>query len=306
MKRSRRRTALQVLIILLILFFWGRALAQNWESFSTFPWQFHWFPILLALLVRFVQMILNATIWWRALALSDAPIPYRTGLSLYLTTQIARYLPGGIWDIVGRFVMGKEAGVSNRSMAASIGLEMGLQVLSGSVFLLFALLLRQNLDAQRYVWMGVMVAVAAAVILSPPVFTFLTNTGLKLLKKPPLTMHLTYANMLVLFLARLVSHGMVGWGYYLFIQGLTDMPLTVGPLAMTSYVGSWLIGYLAILVPMGIGVREGVLALLLGGRLPFALITASAIGYRALIALRDMLAALVGVWLKPKSQVQAP
>jgi len=302
MARSRRRSVIQALIVLLILVFWGRELAKNWESFKTFPWHFNWLPILLALLVRFVQMILNATIWWRALALADARIPYRTGLSMFLTTQLARYLPGGIWGVVGRFVVGKEAGVSNRSMAASIGLEMGLQILSGSVFLLFALLLRQDMDVERYVLIGVMVAVVAVMVLSPPVFSFLINTGLKLLKKPPLTMHFTYTNMLVLFLARLVSHSLVGWGYYLFIQGLTDMPLNNGPLIIFSYVGSWLIGYLSILVPMGIGVREGVLALLLTGNLSFALITASAIGYRVLIALRDLLAALLGVWLKPKTQ----
>ena len=305
MSRRRLRSVAQALILLLILVFWARALLANWDSFTTFPWQFSWLPILLALLVRFVQMIINATIWWQALALADARIPYRTGLSLYLTTQIARYLPGGVWDIVGRFVLGKEAGVSNRSMATSIGLEMGLQILSGSVFLLAALFLHQNIDAERYIWIGVLTALGTLVVLSPPVFTFLTNTGLRLLKKPPLTMHLTYANMIVLFLARLFSHSLVGLAFYLFVQGLSVVPAQSAPLIITSYVGSWLIGYLAILVPMGLGIREGVLALLLGGSIPFALITTSAIGYRVLIAVRDMLAALFGLWLKPKPHPDA-
>ena len=299
MSRKRLRTVAQALILVLILIFWARALRANWESFTTFLWQFHWLPILLALLVRFVQMILNATIWWRALALADASIPYRAGLSLYLTTQIARYLPGGVWDIVGRFALGKEAGVGNRSMAASIGLEMGLQILSGSIFLLFALVLRQKMDATRYLWIGLLTAIAALLTLTPPVFTFITNTGLRLLKKPPLNMHLTYGNMLVLFLARLLSHSLVGLGYYLFILGLSAGQSRTAPLIITSYVGSWLIGYLAILVPMGIGIREGMLAFLLDGTLPFALITASAIGYRTLIAIRDMMAALFGLWLRP-------
>jgi len=302
MSRSRLRSALQILIVIVILAFWVKALADNWQTFATYPWQFAWLPILLALLVRFVQMLLNATIWWRALALAGAAISYRLGLSLYLRTQIARYLPGGIWDVVGRFVLGQEAGVSKRSMAASIGLEMGLQILSGSVFLLLALALVQDLDSQRYLWIGVLVALATLIVLSPPIFTFLVNSGLKLLRKPPLTMHLTYLSLVLLFLARLLSHAMVGLGFYLFTLGLTPTPLSHAPILISSYVGSWLVGYLAVLVPMGIGVREGALVLLLGGKLPFAVITASAVGYRVLIAIRDLLAAALGVWLKPKSQ----
>ena len=302
MSRSRLRSALQILIVVVILAFWAKALADNWQTFVLYPWQFAWLPILLALLVRFVQMLLNATIWWRALALAGAAIPYRLGLSLYLRTQLARYLPGGIWDIVGRFVLGQEAGVNKRSMAASIGLEMGLQILSGSVFLLLALALGQDLDSGRYWWMGVFVASATLVVLSPPIFTFLVNRGLKLLRKPPLTMRLTYRSLLLLFLARLLSHFMVGLGFYLFTLGLTPTLLSHAPLLISSYVGSWLVGYLAVLVPMGIGVREGALVLLLGGKLPFAVITASAVGYRVLIAIRDLLAAALGVWLEPKSQ----
>ena len=301
MSRSRRRSFLQALIVLLILLFWGKALADNWQAFTTFPWRFAWPAMLLALLIRFVQMFLNATIWWRALALSDAPISYRLGLSLFLKTQIARYLPGGVWDVVGRFALGREAGVSKRSMAASIGLEMGLQILSGSLFLLLALTLRQDLDAQRYLWLGAAVALGAVIALSPPVFTFLVNQGLRLLRKPRLAMRLTYGDMLILFLARLASHAMVGLGFYLFTLGLTPIPWSDAPLLLSSYVGSWLIGYLAMLAPMGIGVREGALVLLLGERFPFAVITASAVGYRALIALRDLLAAALGAWLTPKA-----
>jgi len=300
MSRSRLRTALQILIVVLILGFWVKALADNWQTFVTYPWQFAWLPILAALLVRFVQMLLNATIWWRALALAGASIPYRLGLSLFLKTQIARYLPGGVWDVVGRFVLGREAGVGKRSMAASIGLEMGLQILSGSVFLLAALALRQDLDSQRYLWLGLLAALATLLVLSPPVFTFLVTRGLKLLRKPPLIMRLTYGDMLILFLARLLSHGMVGLSFYLFTLGLTPVSLSNAPILIASYVGSWLVGYLALLVPMGIGVREGALVLLLGGKLPFAVITASAVGYRVLIAFRDLLAAALGVWLTPK------
>ena len=89
----------------------------------------------------------------------------------------------------------------------------------------------------------------------------------------------------------------LGLGFALFVRGLAPVPWSLFPLLAAAYVGAWLIGYLAVLVPTGIGVREGMLVLLLGGQLAFGVATAAALGYRLWLGLRDLLAAGLGVWL---------
>jgi hypothetical protein len=133
--------------------------------------------------------------------------------------------------------------------------------------------------------------------LTPPVFSRLVNVGLRVLRRPPLSLQLTYGDMLVLFLARILAHGLMGLGVVLFARGVAPIPWDLAPLLITGYVAAWLIGYLAIPVPTGIGVREGILVLLLGGQVSFAVASGIALGYRAWIALRDLLAALGGFWL---------
>lgn len=81
----------------------------------------------------------------------------------------------------------------------------------------------------------------------------------------------------------------------MFVNGLTPVDWSTAGLLASAFVGAWLIGYLAVFVPTGIGVREGALALLLGGVLPATVTAAAALGYRVLIALRDLVAALGGV-----------
>lgn len=304
-RRNVRRLA-QGILLIIILGFWGQALAQNWQAFTTYPWRIAWGPIVAAFVVRLIQMPLAATIWWRALALSGAQIPYRAGLALFLQTQIGRYLPGGVWDLVGRFVLGQQAGVSRRSMAASIGLEMGLQVVTGGVYLLAALALRTGVDVRVYGVLGGLVTVGTLAVLAPPVFTRLVNWGLALLRRPPLRMHLTYGDLLLLFLGRLLAHGMLGVGFYLFALGITEIPIRLAPLLICGYVGAWLVGYLAVLAPMGIGVREGAFVLLAGNQVLFAVATAATVGYRALITLRDLLAAGIGVWLQRRVDSRLP
>ncbi len=292
-------------IIVAILLFWGLAIARHWDQFVSYPWKVSWPSLLLAFAAAMAEIFVVFAVWWRALALTGVHVPWRVGMQLFFRAQIARYLPGGIWDLVGRFVLASQAGVGKRAMAASMGLEMGLQVLSGGVFLLMALALRSGLTAQNYLILGLVIILSSLIFLSPPVFTRFVNFGLKLLKKTALEMQLTWWGLLQLFLLRLFGHVLMGLGFFLMVRGIAPVPLSAAPLLITSFVGAWLIGYLAVIFPMGIGIREGALVLLTSSVLPFSVATAAVVGYRLLFAIRDMIAAGIGVILA-RRQDQSP
>jgi hypothetical protein len=293
--------AAQVVIVLLILFFWGLALSRNWGQFVTYPWQLSWPPIFWAFVALMAQSFVVSTVWWRALALTGERIPWSLGTRLFFQAQIARYLPGGVWDMVGRLMLGSREGIGKRAMAASMGMEMGVQTLSGAIFLLAALILRTDMDVKMYLALGLAVMLGALIFLLPPVFTFFVNKGLKLLKKQPLDMQFTYLDIFFLFLLRLLGHGLMGLGFFLFTAGLTPIPLSQAPLIISAYIGAWLIGFLALMVPMGIGVREGAVVLLSSSVLPFGVATAAGVGYRLLIAIRDLITAGIGFYYPKKN-----
>ncbi len=300
MSRSRAIAFGQALVTLLILFFWGQALITNWRTFFTYPWQLTWGYLLVAWLALFLEMLAAAALWRQALALAGVRIPWLVGMQVFFRAQIARYLPGGVWDLVGRFVLGSQAGVGKRAMAASMGLEMGLQALSGGVFLLIALALRTDLDSRAYLALGVGVVLGSLILLTPPIFTALVNYGLKLLKKPPLAMEFTYWDLFQLFLLRLFGHLLMGLGFACFVLGIAPVPLNDLPLLIASFVGAWLIGYLAIIFPMGVGVREAALVLLTTGFLPLSVAAVGGVGYRLLIAVRDLITAGIGAMLQKR------
>ncbi|MEZ4769046.1 MAG: lysylphosphatidylglycerol synthase domain-containing protein [Caldilineales bacterium] len=295
--RQRWRRLLQAAAIVIILAFWAQTLVRNWQELSDFAWQVSWPWLLASLVVLIAQMFLLASIWRRELWLMGAPVSWRLGASLWLKTQIARYVPGGIWDIAGRLALGHEAGISVRALSASIVLEMAMQVLSASVFLLAALLVRTDAQPSLLLPLAALLLLVSVVILSPPVFRRLINFGLRLLRREPLEMRVTYVDMLLLFGASLVGHLMLGVGFVLFARGVTDITWQQAPGMIAAYVGAWLVGFLALVVPMGIGVREGILALLLQRQFPFGVIGVIALGYRTWMLIRDLIAALIGVWL---------
>ncbi len=301
--KPARRTVwkpLQGLVILVILAFWAQFLLGNWGQLASYPWRLSAVSLALSLAALMVQIVLLGTIWWRALILVGDRLTWRSGLAVWLQAQLARYVPGGVWEYAGRYALSAPAGAGKRTMAASVGLEMALQVLSASVFLAVALLLRQDALPSGYLVLAVLIILGCALFLSPPVFRQLVNWALHLLHRPPLEMSIAYGDIILLFGMALLAHGLSGLGFVLFVNGLTPVDWSTAPLLATAFVGAWLAGYLAVFVPTGIGVREGVLALLLTGVLPVTVTAAAALGYRVLIALRDLLAAALGLAMGQK------
>jgi len=297
MSRRKLRVLLQLLVVLIILVFWARVVWRNWDQVAAFQWRISWLALSLSMVMLVLQAVLLATIWWRILWVMGERLPWWQGIALWLQAQLARYLPGGVWDVAARVVIGRQIGVSGRRMSASVSLEMGLQVLSASVFLILALALRLERPPTAYVVLAALAVLGSLVALIPPVFTRLLNLGLRLLRQPPLTLQLTYRTILAFFGARLVGHFLLGAGFVLFVSGLGAVSWSAAPLVASAYVGAWLIGFLAVFVPTGIGVREGALVVLLGSQFPFAAISTIALGYRIAIALRDLLVAFFGNWL---------
>lgn len=306
MRARTWRRLLQGVAVALILFFWLQALLRNWDELAAYDWQIEWTWLLAAQALLLIQSVLLATIWWYALRLMGTDVSWRRGTALWLKTQIARYVPGGVWDIAGRLTLGHQQGLSVRAMSASMVLEMALQVLSASLFLLLVPLLRGGVASSAYLVLALVLVVGSLLVIAPPVFSRLINLALRLLRRPPLVMQMTYRDMLLLLAARVLGHLLLGVGFVLFARGVTDISWSQAPVMMAAYVGAWLVGYLAVIVPMGIGVREGVLALLLQGLFPFSIIGVMALGYRTWLLVRDLLAALLGVWLDRRSNDSSP
>jgi hypothetical protein len=298
--RSRAfRNALQVLAVGFILLFWIQALVRNWDELVAYEWRVDWAWLLAAQGLLLLQSLLLATIWWYALRLMGTNVAWRLAAGLWLKTQIARYLPGGVWDVASRMALGYQEGLSVRALSASTALEMALQVLSASMFLLLVPMLRGNMVSSTYLPVALVLIAGCLLVAMPPVFSRLINLGLKLLHRPPLAITMTYRDVLLMLAARILGHLMLGVGFVLFARGVTEISWSQVPVMVAAYVGAWLAGYLAVIVPMGIGVREGVLALLLQGIFPFGIIGALALGYRTWLLVRDLLSALLGVYLSP-------
>ncbi len=258
----------------------------------------------MAFLLLMLQMLTLATAWWYALALMGAPLPWSTGTSMWLRAQLARYLPGGMWDIAGRLVISRGLDMPARAIPAAAGLEIGLQLVS-AMFVVILTLIVFPLPAATWSYLA-LAGIAFSLLVAglvPPVFERIIAFGLRLLGRPPLPIRMTLAHQGILLGLYVTAHALQGLAFVLFVRGITILAWNKAPLLAGAYVAAWLAGYVAVFAPTGIGVREAVLLLLTEYSLPASIIVGAAFGFRVWLTFRDFLAAVGGTFLWAKRGV---
>jgi len=299
-KPSRRRKWLlrvgQVIVLGLIAYFWGRSLWSSWSDLSSYQWRFNAGYLAASLVLLLIHIYLLAQIWRWTLGKLGLRRPWVETTRIWALSQIARYLPGGVWDVAGRLVLASRAGYSRSIVSVSILLEMVLQTVSAIIIFLVSLLFWQDATIARTALWAIPLIPAGLVALHPRFLNTILGLAARLMKADFKPVPLRYRDVFSLLSLHLLARMMIGSGFYLFALAVYPWNLAGWPVAVGVFAAAWVIGFLVVFVPMGLGVREGVMTLLLGAYLPVAPATVITIGFRIWIALRDIIFAGLG-WL---------
>lgn len=229
-----------------------------------------WWFLLLGLTIDILGRYWMVFIWLSILkGLGARNLTNITGLAyVYAKSWLGRYIPGTAPWILGKIYFASKHGVEKGKLAISSLLEAALQIIIMLAFSLFALALDPRLDIiapETKFIMGALL-IACLVFLLPPVFNYFMNLAHRIIKKKPLSKQ-NYANArtigrgAALYLVSAVLTGLT----FFFIAKAVDPTLSYNNLLFVMAVAnlSGALGMLAIFVPSGLGVREGVQLLLL-------------------------------------------
>jgi hypothetical protein len=247
-----------------ILFFLARAIYTRWSQITAFPWQFHILPLVGSMILQLVAAVLWATTWWHMIIHSDCSIRWTDGIRIYAISNLAKYIPGSIWGYVGRAYLGEAEGLTVRGVGVSVVWEVGITIVASlSLTTVTILFYPSELPASVF-RLVLAVALLCLIGLLPPV----SNRWVRLLKKGGITSPFRWQDLLLYISSAFATHVLVGTGFFLFTRSLVEVDSS----AWWSFVGMWSFsataGLVIILVPYGLGVKEGLLALLLHPFLP--------------------------------------
>ena len=295
----------QIVVLGLIAYFWGRSLWANWSDLSSYQWHFQPRFLWASMAILLVHIFLLAQIWRWTLGYLGLRRPWVETTRIWALSQIARYLPGGVWDIAGRLVMASQAGYPRTTVSVSILLEMVLQTVSAVIVFLISLLFWPDMTIARSALWAVPLIPAGLILLHPRLLNAILARVARLMKAEFRPLPLRYQDVFALLLIHLGARVLIGTGFYLFALAVYPWGLEGWPIAVGIFAAAWVVGFLVIFVPMGLGVREGVMTFLLGAYLPVVPASVIAIGFRIWIALRDIIFAGVGWFLRKFSSTTA-
>lgn len=302
MSRGRLLMGLRVLVAVVTLAAVVYAVARNWADVSvhlgkvslvTFAWS-----TLAAGIGTWLTML-----GWRIILRdlgSDLHLAPASGV--YFVGQLGKYLPGSLWSVLVQADIAAHLRVPRRRTAVTGLLALGFALLTGLLVGLpsVGFLLRQS--SGGFPWWLVLAAPLVVVLLVPRLLNRSIATMLRLIRRPPLEHDLSARAVLkavATFVLVWLCFGVHTWLLAAAVAGDAPHP-DLATAALTGYALSVSLGMLLIVLPAGLGAREGLLTLVLSAAIPTPAAAAVAIMSRFIVTILDVVAALVG-WLYARS-----
>jgi len=284
-----------------------RIFVTDWADIRIVLSNIRWDLLLLSMLLLFLVLPLMASISWISLRFLNIDLASRKVVSIYFISQLAKYLPGGIWAFPGRMVAYRAAGVEQSRSIASVFREVSALVLASVAVSL--LIVFQDIPISKQVQWALIIGGAAsilAILITQTAWFWRVLKALKVSKFSILAGSSGENSEQLTSLKWLPGAFVAGLIFWL-AMGIPFLQLSraVSPQAYTlSWVGTaavfalaWTVGFVVFVAPAGLGVRESILSLLLSTILPVSQAVSIALLSRLAWIVIEAIWILISIWL---------
>lgn len=293
---------LYVIIGLFLIFYLQGIDYEKLRDTQLQPWL-----IILALLFAILTRYWGAFVWFmmlHGLGANDLSKYKLQLISVYAKSWLGRYIPGTAPWILGKIYFASKLGISKNKLAVSSMLEAGLQIVVILALSLIFLLLDSRFDVISEAMRALMtiMLVVCVVIMLPPVFNKFISLAYKVIRKKTLpvedmvTLSTTMKGIVLFTVSALIN----GLSLFFIAKGVYP-ELPYSSLLFVASVGNLagVLGMMAVFVPSGLGVREGVQLILLSTIMPVEMALVVTVVTRLLGVVADLLF-FVMAWLHAK------
>lgn len=236
--------------------FLTRLVVRDWEEITDAVAEGRPGPLVAALALGLSGMGVIGLTWISLVRRSGSPVSVVRGLSWYFVGQLGKYVPGGIWPVVGRAELAVRAGVGRRAAYTTTATSMFCTYLVAGVTAAALAPAALGASPPLAVAAGAAVLGAVALALHPLVTGRLLALAGRVARRPVLLSTPSWQATLVTLARHLPA-----WGAIIAATWAASRALSVSldPLLVAAATPlAWLIGFVIIGLPGGLGVRESV------------------------------------------------
>lgn len=284
---------IQLALVLFPVLYLVSWLYRNWQGLARYDWEFDYSSLAISVFPFVISVCLGALGWGKVLRALEPDVNWSTTTDIWMFSLLGKYLPAGTaWYVAGRMVLCDRYTIKKRHASVSILLEFVLVAISCSVVFLISLPFWQGdrpVVGIESIVLGVVLL--GLFILYPPVLERIINLLTRMVRRGSIRLQLRYRDTLSMLVPYLAFWLSLGTAFYFLCDSVQPTPVSFLRLVVLSgaFAASWLVGFLAVFAPNGLGVREATLTLLLSFHMPMPVAVVVSLLSRAWSAIGELL-----------------
>lgn len=285
---------LSILLTVSLLGFLVFSILSNLEAVQTFSWNLKFSNLLLTFLFAIPIYFINVLSWHLTLRSLNVSIRYIDSLQIWVFSNLSRFIPGFIWQYASRIYLAKKKGISPVLSSASLIIEAIFTLFVGSLIVFLTL-------NSNFVITSLIILIAVILVLVYPTsFSLIYKTLKKFTHKNQALnlrgLPIKWVPLLIIsFSFQFIIDGSL---LYFLSKNAINLDLSQYPLFIGIFAASWLIGYISIFAPSGLGVQELSIATLLSNFMPLSIASVIAILFRICLLISELMTFLLILILK--------
>lgn len=293
------KRVLEVAIVLTIVYFFTRMISTNWSQIKNYDWSFNYFYLTFSIFITTIAFLLQVYIWKSILEFVGYKASFDGVFRLFYISNMGRYIPGKVWSFLGVVYIGKKMLIHPRYTTATV--VIGILTSLTACFLLSILLffIYPIAGLEQYKLFAIPIFIALAVLVYPKFFKKVVNFFFKKgISNETVDYQFTLSHIIKTIGFYTINWLLFGLAFSFLVRSIIAIPSLIFVKTLSIFLISYLIGYLVLFVPGGIGVREGAMVVLLKQFMPVYLATGIAIFSRIIFSILEVIMFLVALRIK--------
>jgi len=293
--------ALAAIIIGLSLYYLGTNIRRGIVELKEFQWQMSWPALLISFALTLICVILGGPVWNLVLGSLGHDLGLRASMRTQLQANAAKYLPGLAWQILGKAYLTRRQGVPTQVVGIALALEFVLLFVTG--IFLAALLI--PISYMKLPWVPsyapalrfLILLIMALIIAGLPWLARAWTTYARRRKWSRWEMEVQPRAIWSASGLLMAAWLLLGLSFHLLVTAVYPVEWQALPISIFSLIISFLTSLAVIFIPNGIGIREGLMAYLMGTIVPPAPASVIALLARLLLVICEAIGFLLALRL---------
>ncbi len=257
---KKRKTYSRILFIAVLAFVFYYIL-KSFNDIKDHLHQINYLSIVLSFFFTLIAYLLALFVWIRLIAAFGLKPDFISEAKAWSVSQLGKYMPGKAGVLLVRLDANENH--PNKTVALATLIEFITAFIASCLLILFSIFFLGNAVPGYFKICAMISSLILLIFLHPKLLEPLTNAGLKLFNHEPIQQFPSFGLILKFVLINFLIGIPYGLGLYFSMNCFADINFSyIIPITGVYYIAS-LVGMAALFAPAGIGVREGVIFLVL-------------------------------------------